>query len=87
MADARLGQRAKFAVGARVYYQGKVLTVCGMCQCGPMWLYKCRSESEPDTVGRLHAERFLELANDVQLRTSQPAEHIRHRQFARRAER
>jgi hypothetical protein len=87
MADARPAQKATFAVGARVLYKGAVLTVCGVCQCGAMWLYECRPESEPDAAGRLHAERFLEAADDFQLRASQPAEHTRHRQFALSAER
>jgi hypothetical protein len=79
---------AEFAVGERVLRSGAVLVVCGVCRCGPMWLYECRPEHEPDAAPRLHVERFLGAADDLRLRTPPPAECIpRRRQFARRAER
>jgi hypothetical protein len=79
---------ARFAVGERVLYRGAVMVVCGVCRCGPMWLYECRPEHEPDPAPRLHAERFLEAtAGDVRPHAPPLAERTtRHRQFARRAE-
>jgi hypothetical protein len=80
---------ARFAVGERVLRNGAVLVVCGVCRCGPMWLYECRPESEPEpgAAARLHAERFLDAAGDLRFRLPQPAGRIpMRRHFARRAE-
>jgi hypothetical protein len=82
MTDTRPDQRAKFAVGARVLCNGAVLTVRGVCRCGPLWLYECRPESEPDAAGQLHTERFLDAAGDLQLRPPQAVGRIPRRQFA-----
>lgn len=89
MLDAQPDRRvaAWFAVRDHVFYKGTPLAACTVYRCGPMWLYVCRPEHDPDTAPRLHAERFLDAANDLQLRTPHPAERIpRRRQFARRAE-
>jgi hypothetical protein len=88
MTNARLDRiaAAQFAVGERVLYKGAVLLVCGVCRCGPMWLYECRPEREPDTSPRLHAERLLAAAGVVRPHASRFAECTTYHQFARRAE-